>query len=179
VAAELAPRHEVIRASRRSGDVRLDITNPAEIKSVYARLPQLDAVVCCAGAASYGPLEKLSDEDFAGSFANKLMGQVNLVRFGASALGDGGSFTLTSGIFSQKPSPGVPLLALVNGALESFARAAALDLPRGIRLNVVSPPWIKETAAKMGMEAPLSAAENALAYARLVEGRETGAVVFP
>jgi NAD(P)-dependent dehydrogenase (short-subunit alcohol dehydrogenase family) len=71
------------------------------------------------------------------------------------------------------------LLALVNGALESFVRAAALDLPRGIRINVVSPPFIKETAEKMGLQGQLTAAENAHAYVGLIEGSRTGSVVYP
>jgi NAD(P)-dependent dehydrogenase (short-subunit alcohol dehydrogenase family) len=178
VVAALAGRHEVLRASRHSGDVRVDLGDPATVKALYTRVGALDAVVACAGAARYGPLDTLSDDDFAFSLSNKLMGQINLVRFGTPSLRDGGSFTLTAGLFSQQPSPGVPALAMVNGALESFARAAALDLPRKLRVNVVSPPWIKETAARAGKDAPLSAAENALAYVRLVEGTETGAVIF-
>jgi len=67
---------------------------------------------------------------------------------------------------------------MVNGALESFARAAALDLPRGIRINTVSPPFMKETAEAMGLPGGLPAAENAKTYVRLVQGKRTGQVVF-
>jgi NAD(P)-dependent dehydrogenase (short-subunit alcohol dehydrogenase family) len=72
----------------------------------------------------------------------------------------------------------VTALAMVNGALESFARAAALDLPRGIRINTISPPFIRETAQSMGLPGGLPASENARAYVALVEGSETGQVVF-
>jgi NAD(P)-dependent dehydrogenase (short-subunit alcohol dehydrogenase family) len=179
VVAALAGRHDVVKASRRGVDVQVDISQPGAIRAMFDRVGLLDAVVNCAGAARPGPLGTLTDEDFATSLATKLMGQINLVRFGLTSLRDGGSFTLTSGVFSQKPTPGVPAMATVNGAVESFGRAAALDLPRGLRLNVVSPPWIKETARKLGKDAPLSAAENALAYVRLVEGSDTGLVVYP
>lgn len=178
VADALATKHEVVRASRH-GEVRVDIVDPKSIQHMYARVGALDAVVSCAGDAVFGRLEKLTDADFDSSLGNKLMGQVNVVRFGVGAVRDGGSFTLTAGIFAQKPWPGVPALALVNGALESFARAAALDLPRGIRINVVSPPFIKETAEKMGFQAPMTAAENAKWYVGLVEGKDTGSVVYP
>jgi NAD(P)-dependent dehydrogenase (short-subunit alcohol dehydrogenase family) len=179
VATALSLHHEIIRASRNSGDVRVDISDPAAIRAMYSGISQLDAVVCCGGAARRGSLETLSDDDFAWSFANKLQGQINLVRYGLGSVRDGGSFTLTAGIYSQKPPAGVPTLAAVNGGLESFCRAAARDLPRGLRINVVSPPWIKESAAMVGKDAPLSAAENAKAYVRLVEGNGTGAVVYP
>ena len=107
------------------------------------------------------------------------MGQVNLVRQGIPQfLNDNGVFVLTAGIFSKSPPPGVPALAMVNGAVQSFAIGAALDLPRGLRLNCISPPFIKETAEKMGMQAPLSAAENAKTYVQVVEGKMTGQVIF-
>jgi len=178
VVEALSRKHEVLRASRRA-TISVDITDADSIRKMYQKVGTLDALVSCAGDASFGPLEKLSDADFASSLRNKLMGQVNLVRMGVGAVRDGGSLTLTAGVFSQKPWPGVPLLALVNGALESFVRAAALDMPRGVRINVVSPPFIQETAEKMGLQGQLSAVENARAYVDLVEGSQTGTVVYP
>lgn len=45
--------------------------------------------------------------------------------------------------------PGSAAVSLVNSALEGFGRAAALEAPRGIRVNVVSPPWVTETLQAM------------------------------
>lgn len=174
----LSPTHEVVQASR-AGTVRVDIADPESIRSMYRRVGTVDAVICCAGTAVRKPLLVLSDADIQASLANKLTGQVNVVRLGVDHVSDGGVFILTSGVFSQRPTPGVPALALVNGALESFTRAAALDLPRGVRLNIVSPPFIKESAAKMGLSMGLPTAENAKAYRELLEGTQTGAVLFP
>ena len=84
------------------------------------------------------------------------MGQVNLVHSGVEHVNDGGVFVLTAGVFSRKPMSGVPALAMVNGALKSFSRAAALDLPRNLRINTITPPVIKETAGQMGMEGGLA-----------------------
>ncbi len=98
-----------------------------------------------AGDAKFAPLTSLSDDDFTFSLRNKLMGQVNLVRYGMSAMRDGGSFTLTSGVLAQTPMVGSGAVSLVNAGLEGFVRAAALEAPRGIRVNVVSPPWVTET----------------------------------
>ncbi len=179
VAAALAGRHDIVTGSRRGGDAVVDIRDSGTIRAMYERLGPLDAVVNCAGAARYGALESLTDDDFSFSLTNKLMGQINLVRLGVASMRDGGSFTLTAGAYSWKPVRGVPALAMVNGALEGFGRAAALDLPRGIRLNVVSPPWIKESAARVGQHTTVSAAENARAYVALVEGTDTGTVVYP
>lgn len=106
------------------------------------------------------------------------MGQVNLVRFGVDALADRGSFTLTSGFLSRFPMPGSAAISLVNAGLEGFVRAAALDLPRGLRINAVAPGWVYETLVAMkrdpGTGAP--AARVAQAYVKSVEGDMTGQV---
>src|SRR5207253_5202382 len=112
---------------------------------------------------------------------NKLMGQINLVRFGLEHIGDRGSFTLTTGILARSPTPGSAAFSLVNAGIEGFVRAAALEAPRGIRVNAVSPPWVSETLQALGMplQGGLPAATVAQAYVRSVEGTETGQVISP
>ncbi len=170
--------HEVISATRRSG-VRVDISDPVSIKKMYREVGTVDAVVAAGGEAAFGPLEQLRDADFELSLRSKLMGQVNVVRFGIGAMSDAGSFTLTSGVLAQYPMPGSAALSLVNAGLEGFVRAAALDLPRAIRINVVSPGWVAETLAAMGRDASQGtpASEVAKAYLKSVDGKMTGAVL--
>lgn len=171
--------HEVLRASR-GGKVNVDMDDPRSIDSMYETVGKLDAVVCCAGNGAFAKLEDLTDDQIEATLRSKLLGQVNLVRKGVRVMNDGGVFVLTSGIFSQHPMPGVPAIAMANGAVESFARAAALDLPRGLRIGAISPPFITETAKKIGMptDGTLAAAENAKAYVAFVQGDETGKVIF-
>src|SRR5690606_6056370 len=146
------------------------------IRALFASVGHVDAVVCAAGAARFAPLAELTDDDFAFSIANKLMGQVNVIRQALAHVNDGGSITVTSGVLGQQPAPGSGAISLVNAALEGFARAAALEAPRGIRVNVVSPPWIAETLAKLGRpsDGALTAAACAKSYVQSVEGSETG-----
>ena len=181
IAAALRPRHDVIEASRRSAKRRVDLTDEDSIRYLYHGLGPIDAVVVAAGQAAFKPLRDLTDADFALSFRSKLMGQVNVVRVGISEVNDGGSFTLTSGILAVEPSPGSSAVSLVNAGVEAFARAAALEMPRGIRINVVSPPWVSETleAMKRDPSAGLPAAEVAKSYVDSVEGTRTGVVIVP
>ena len=171
--------HEVLRASR-SGEVAVNIDDPASIDAMYESVGEIDGVVCCAGNGAFAALGELTDEQIDETLRSKLLGQVNLVRKGMATVKNGGVFVLTSGIFSQKPMPGVPALAMANGAVESFVRGAALDLPRDLRVGAISPPFIRETAEAMGMptDGTLPAAENAKAYVAFVEGDQTGEVVF-
>jgi NAD(P)-dependent dehydrogenase (short-subunit alcohol dehydrogenase family) len=179
VARALASRHEVLRASHSRSALTVDLADPASTKRLYARVGPVDAVVSAAGQAAFGPLLTLSDTDFALSLSNKLMGQVNLVRYGVEGLADGGSFTLTSGFLSRQPMPGGAAISMVNAGLEGFVRAAALDLPRGIRINAVAPGWVRETlvAMKRDPSAGVPAAQVAQTYVRSVEGSMTGQIL--
>lgn len=174
-----AAGHTVQTAGRSAGDLRVDMRDPESIRSMLAQAGPLDAIVSCAGSGAWKPLEQLTDEDFDTSLAYKLMGQVNLARFGADSLSDGGSITLTSGVLAHTPMPGSAAISLVNAGLEGFARAAALDLPRGIRINVVSPPWVSETLQAMGQDPSggQPAAEVARAYVDAVTGAHNGQVL--
>ncbi|SRR5712691_5577770 len=177
----LSPRHEVVRASRHQSALTVDIAQPDSIRALYQAVGRVDAVVSAAGEARFAPLVALRDEDFAFSLANKLMGQVNLVRLGLDSVTDGGSFVLTGGVLARAPMPGSGAISLVNAGLEGFTRAAALEAPRGIRVNVVSPPWVTETLRALGMDpAPgLPAAAVAQTYVQAVEGGRTGEVLEP
>ena len=107
------------------------------------------------------------------------MGQVNVVRLGMKHVSDGGSFTLTSGVLAWEPMPGGAAISPVNAAVEAFARAAALELPRGVRVNVVSPPWVSETLRSMGQNPSdgMPAEQVARAYVQAVEGTQNGATL--
>jgi NAD(P)-dependent dehydrogenase (short-subunit alcohol dehydrogenase family) len=181
VAAALSAGNEIISASLRSTTHKVDIADPASIQQMYRSLGKLDAVVCAAGQARFAPLAQLSDADFRFSLDNKLMGQVDVVRFGFEHVQDGGSFTLTAGSLAQAPMPGSAAVSLVNAGIEGFARAAALEAPRSIRVNAVSPPWVTETlqALKMDLSEGLPAAVVARAYVRSVTGTDTGSILKP
>lgn len=179
VAGALAGRHEVVRASRR-GPVRVDLDEPASLDQLFAIVPDLDAVVCCAASGSLVSLESATDEEFAAGLRGKLLGQVALVQRALGGLRDGGSITLTGGTFVS-PLAGGSLGALVNAGLEGFVRNAAAELPRGLRLNLVSPGWVRETLENMGEDGSggTPAAEVAAAYVEAVEGTAQGQTFVP
>jgi NAD(P)-dependent dehydrogenase (short-subunit alcohol dehydrogenase family) len=179
--AALQGRHELVLASRQQAHEKVDLSDPASIRALYKRVGKLDAVVSAAGEAKFSPLAKLTDDDFAFSLKSKLMGQVNLVRYGIDSVNDGGSFTLTSGVLASQPMIGSGAVSLVNSGIEGFTRAAALEAPRGIRVNIISPPWITETliAFKMDPTGGMPAADVARAYVDSIEGKQSGHVISP
>ena len=173
-----AKKHEVVRASRQ-GDVKVNLEDQATIGALFAAVRNADAVISCAGSAVFKPFAELTDADYALGLRSKLMGQVALARIAKDHLNDSGSITLTTGILAMHPMLGSASISLVNAGLEGFVRAAALELPRQLRINAVSPPWVKETMVKFGMDPTpgLAAADVAKAYVAAVEGVQQGKVL--
>jgi len=180
VSAELSPRHEIVAVGRQNGDFQANMRDLSSLKSCFERIGKAGAIVCTAGSVHFGPWAELTPEKFDIGLRDKLMGQVNTVLAGQEFLNDGGSFTLTSGILSEDPIQYGAAASLVNGALDGFVRAAAIELPRGLRINAVSPTVVAESLDSFGpyfrgyKAAP--AKEVALAYSKSVEGKQTGQI---
>jgi NAD(P)-dependent dehydrogenase (short-subunit alcohol dehydrogenase family) len=180
VAAELGARHEIVAVGSKGGDVRMDITDAASIRAGFERIGRCGAVVCAAGKVKFAPLEQMDEAGYQVGLKDKLMGQVNLVLIGRDFVNDGGSFTLTSGVLTFDPIRAGSSASMVNGAVEAFVRAAAIELPRGLRINAVSPGVLVESMGSYGPffrgHEPVPAARAALAYSKSVEGARTGQV---
>ncbi|MFY9972332.1 MAG: short chain dehydrogenase [Roseiarcus sp.] len=183
ILAELSPRHDIVSAGSKSGDVRIDIADPASIVRGLKAAGPLDAVACAAGAVNFHPLSAIKpapigESSYGLGLNNKLMGQVNLALAARDHLNDGGSITLISGITGDAPIPAGSSASMVNGGLISFVMAAAVELPRGIRINLVSPTVFEESMAEYGPFFrgfdPVPVARAARAFSRSVEGLETG-----
>lgn len=178
---ELARRHDIIRAGRSSGDVTVDLMSEDSIRAMFEKIGKVDAVVSCAGHVHFGPVSQMTPEQFRKGLNDKLMGQVNLVLLGMNHVNDNGSFTLTSGILDRDPVRQGANAAAVNGAIGAFVKGAAIEMPRGIRINAVSPGLLEESAQKYdgffpGHE-PVSSARVGLAFAKSVDGALTGQVI--
>jgi NAD(P)-dependent dehydrogenase (short-subunit alcohol dehydrogenase family) len=178
VVPALSKRHEVIGVHRKSSPV-VDIERPETIDAFLSGVKDLDAIVCCAGSGAFKPLVDLSDDDIAYSLRSKLAGQVAVIRHAVKYLRDGGSVTVTTGTLAQNPMAGGSAISMINAGLEGFVRGAALDAPRGIRVNAVSPPWLTETLIMFKMDSThgMPAADAAKAYVAAVEGTQTGQIL--
>lgn len=180
VCAELGGRHDLIRAGRKGADVQVDMADLTSVDSMYARVGPVDAVVVCAGSAQFLPLADFLPDDFALGLNSKVMGQVNLVLVGQRVLRERGSFTLIGGIIGREQIRLGASAAAANGAVESFVRAAAVELERGLRINAVSPGMLASSTERYGEffpgYEPVPAAQVGRAYAKSVDGVMTGQV---
>jgi NAD(P)-dependent dehydrogenase (short-subunit alcohol dehydrogenase family) len=180
VVEALADRHEVVEASRTSAHF-VDLRNPATIAGLYSSVGSVDAVACTAGKTPYAALSELTSDQFLEGVRDKLLGQVELVRQGASYVSDGGSFTLVSGVLGFDPIRTGAVAATVNGGVDAFVRAAAIELPRGLRVNAVSATVFEEAWDDYGPLfpgfKPIPLADAARAYVKSIEGAATGQVI--
>lgn len=180
VVGALEGKHQVVRASRH-GAARVDITDSTSVRALFTSLKGIDAIICCAGEARLGEVATLTDSDLDFSVRSKLLGPVNVIRHGLPSLAEKGSITLTSGLLGRHPMKGGAAIAMTSAAIEGFVRTASLEAPRGIRINAVSPGWVKETMAKMGMarSGGMAASEVARAYVAVLEGKMNGQIIEP
>src|SRR5712692_4358729 len=172
--------HEIVKVGRKSGDFRVEIENRESVRKLYQVVGTFDAVAIAAGEVVFAPLSELTAEKWQFSFGSKLMGQINLVQEAMPFINERGSFTLVSGVLNDEPIFASAAAATVSGALEGFARAAAVELPKGLRINVVSPTILRESEAQFGPffpgMIPVQGWKVGQAYKRAILGAQTGRV---
>lgn len=173
-----AEGYAVIGVTRRTSPP-VDLTDTETIERLFAGAGRFEHVVVTAGDARFGELSALDEAAFEVGLRSKLMGQVHVARIAMRHLPSGGSITLTSGELSAAPIPGSAAVALVNGAIDAFVRAAALDTSAGRRINAVSPGWLKETLESLGRETRAGVAANEVAslYVSAVRSDLSGRVL--
>ena len=180
--AALSARHEVIRVGRTSGDVHMNIEDIESIRSMYQQVGKVDAVVSAVGHVHFGPVDAMTSANFTDSISGKALPQVNLVLEGFDYVNDGGSFTLTSGVTNRDPIRGGAAAGAANGALDGFVVAAAVDMPRGIRINAVSPEVLESCREAYDGFFPghnhVSDDAVGLAFSKAVEGCLSGQILI-
>jgi len=175
--------HKVITAGR-SGNVDhiVDITSEQSINGLYEKVGHFDAVVNTVGFCEYANFTEMTEAQWLTTVMSKMMGQINLVRIGQKYIADGGSFSLISGILNTKPIPYAIADATTSGAIDTFVKCVAFEMPRNIRINVVNPTVLAEAwdvygEMMPGFE-PVPGKLVGKAFERAVDGFITGEVIF-
>ena len=173
---------QVITVSRTGDtDLHADIGDTAQIKEMFRQTGVVDAVISVAGTCFWGPLMSMTEEQVYVGIRSKMMGQINLVLEGHRCVSEGGSFTLTSGFLSDDPVPGGAGYAIVNGAIDNFVLAGAVEFAGRLRINAVSPGWVTEGYGGLGTshlpgQLPVSPERVMHAYYKAAFGFLTGQV---
>jgi NAD(P)-dependent dehydrogenase (short-subunit alcohol dehydrogenase family) len=172
----LSDSHEIIRVGVRSGDVQCNYTDTESVRSMFKTIGEFESLISVAGGDStFKPFKDLTEEDYRYGFERKVLGQVRLLKFGEAFIRDNGSFVFTSGFLNHYPNPASIATGPLNAAIDTFVKNTASLLPRGIRVNVVSPAPIVEPGQEG--KGVVTAAETAKLYVEAVEGDITGKVL--
>jgi NAD(P)-dependent dehydrogenase (short-subunit alcohol dehydrogenase family) len=172
--------HEVVSVGRRSGEFHADICDSNSLRALFTRLRPFEAVACAAGDVSLAPFELATDEQWTKSINSKGMGQINLVRAALPLIADNGSFTLISGVLADEHIAAGVIGTVVNHIVEGFVKAAAVELPRGVRINCVSPTVLTESTAYHPYFPgfiPVDSREVGQAYLRAMSNPMTGCII--
>lgn len=180
VVKELAQRHSLVVAALKHGELRVDITDSHSIEQMYQSAGKFDALISTVGNVHFGEFSQMNADNYQVGLQDKLMGQVNLVLIGRQYINDAGSFTLTSGILSHCPIRFGSSASMVNAAIDGFVIGAAIEMPKALRINAVSPTIVTESMPYFGEYfhgfEPVPAQRVALAFSKSVEGLQTGQV---
>lgn len=177
-----AEGNEIITAAQKGCDLSVDITSPDSIEKMYHQTGHFDALISTAGPSFVGPWSKLDDASFRQGVNGKMMGQINLVLIGQHQINANGSFTLISGALSHDPQKNFANASAANGAIDAFVRAAAIELPKGIRINSVSPTVIENSPQYFPFfpgEIPVTMQQLEYGYRKSVFGSGTGQIIKP
>jgi NAD(P)-dependent dehydrogenase (short-subunit alcohol dehydrogenase family) len=172
----LSNSHDIVRVGAHSGDVQCDYTVPESVRGMFEKIGEFDSLISVIGGDSiFKPFSELNDEDFRYGYERKFLGQIRFLKLGESFVRDNGSFVFTSGFLSQYPNPFSIATGPLNAAIDTYVTNIASLLPRGIRINVVSPAPIVESGEEgKGL---VTAVETAKLYVDAVEGNITGKVL--
>jgi NAD(P)-dependent dehydrogenase (short-subunit alcohol dehydrogenase family) len=177
-------KHKVITAGRSAEnyDYQVDITSEESLRKLYKDVGYFDAVVNTVGVCEYANFTEMTENQWMSTILSKMMGQINIVRIGQEYIADKGSFTLITGILNIKPIPYAIADATTSGAIDTFVKCVAFEMPRGIRINSINPTVLEEAWDVYGEMMPgfhpVPGTLVGKAFERSVDGFITGQVIY-
>ncbi|MEP7238832.1 MAG: short chain dehydrogenase [Ferruginibacter sp.] len=182
LASVFEKEHKIVRVAKKDGDIQADITSTDSIEKMFRQVGPFDALISTAGPTFVGSWQKLNDKEFRQGVEGKMMGQINLVLIGQHYINSKGSFTLITGALSHDPQKNFANASAVNGAVEGFVKAAAIELENGIRINAVSPTVIENSPHYFSYfpgDIPVTMQQLEYGFRKSVFGANTGQVIKP
>jgi NAD(P)-dependent dehydrogenase (short-subunit alcohol dehydrogenase family) len=170
--------------------VQGDVSNLGDLDRLFAQIKRekgkVDVVFANAGAATYAPFGKITEEHYDSIFNINVKGLLFTVQKALPLLPDGASIILNASIVASKGLTANSVYSATKAAVRSFARTWTTDLKdRRIRVNAVSPgpidtPGLNNLVASAGAgDQRLKALANSIPLGRLGTPDEIAkAVVF-
>lgn len=125
-----------------------DVATRADIETLAkyaeARLRSLDFLFVNVGVSELVPLAEVTEDVYDRHFSVNTRGAFFAMQQLAPLVRDGGAIVVTSSVADEGGHPGMGVYSASKAALVSLASGFAAELlPRGIRVNTISPGFIK------------------------------------
>lgn len=137
--------HQAAKAvSEKTGATAIccDVSDGEQVKTAFARIPEVDILVCNAGICWYGLLSSMEEGDWDRLFAVNVKGIYHCVRAAMPAFlrTHRGSIVTVSSMWGQVGASCEAAYSATKGAVIALTKALAQELgPSGIRVNCVAP----------------------------------------
>lgn len=135
---------EIVNAGGKAWPVQGDFSNPEEITRTFAEVEtkhgKLDVLVNNAGVASFGPLERLTPEDFHRLFNLNVLGLLLSIQAGVKLMRAGGSVINIGSLAGSMPSAYGSIYSATKAAVNNLSLSLSKELgPKQIRVNALNP----------------------------------------
>ena len=155
--------------------VRADLSTEAgcvdAFKKSLAYRDGLDVVVHCAGIWNEGPIRELRRENLETMFRVNTFSAYYLAREAARSIRTG-SLIFIGSTAGQRGEPGHGHYAGSKGAVQSLVYSIAQELAPAIRVNLISPGWVRTPMAARALEAREGAIVAAVPLRRVAEAED-------
>lgn len=130
-----------------------DLCDKAALESLVDSLPQLDGVVLCAGIIKTVPVKNISEEALDEIFNTNIMADIRMVSrmLKKKKLNRGSSVVFISSVSTFNVKIGNSLYSATKGAVNSFAKAMALEVAKQeMRVNCIQPGFVPSNILSSG-----------------------------
>jgi 3-oxoacyl-[acyl-carrier protein] reductase len=148
--AALRVAAEIESMGRAAVTLQADVANPYQVDAMITEavgtLGGLDILVLSAGIWTEGRIETMTDADWARMIGVNLTGAFQVIRSSVAPMKErgGGAICVIASTAGQRGEAEHSHYAASKGGLIALTRSLAVELaPHGIRVNAVSPGWIR------------------------------------
>jgi 3-oxoacyl-[acyl-carrier protein] reductase len=154
-------------AGGRAVAIHADVSKAADVRRLFRETVEtfgaVDVVVTNAGAAHWGTLETVSEDDYETVFGINTKGAFLALREAARYIGDGGRIINVGSSATALTIPGLALYAASKAASAQLAKVLAKEVGhRAITVNTISPGYTATDMLPNDPEFRRSAAESAM-----------------
>jgi len=137
---------EVVAARTGAIPIRCDVANGAEVQAAFARIADVDILICNAGVCHYGLMSMMTEEQWDRLFAVNVKGIYHCVNAAMPAFlkKQAGCIITVSSMWGRVGASCEAAYSATKGAVIALTKALAKELgPSGIRVNCVAPGVIE------------------------------------